>query len=251
MQTQYSVMYVSSSYTHDNNSDAAPRSEIYDFYQKIVRYHRQYLTGTGPRRIYISRRTWLHNNFSNIGTNYTMRRRLENEDALVDILGQNGFEEIFTENLSTLEKIDIFANADYVVGALGGGVCNVLFSPTRTKLLCLASPSFLDVNARFVYSFSHVNVILFHDTMHVEPGKFKRFMRVACPTRGIVGEITHIDHDYLEILYSKENVAGWNAQNKFESISLHRDECTPLDAGLNSAWRINLDTFSTALHSFL
>ena len=249
METCYSQVYLSSSYTHDNNSNVEPREEIYTLYQKLGEECAPSLSGKGPRRIYISRRTWLHGDFSNIGTNYTTRRKLENEDELVNMLASYGFTEIFTENLTTLEKLDYFRHAEIVVGALGGGVCNVLFSPPQTRLLCLVSPTFLDVNARFAYSLNHVQLQWFRDSSHVETGPFKQFMRISCPSRDIVGEITEVGDDTLTVAYTRETVAGWNAQNSFESICLPQSECFALDAGLNSAWRIDLKKFEHALVS--
>ena len=87
--TLYSEIYVSTSYTHDIDSNLPPRKEIYDFYQNIVSIVKKkyiYTNVSTPQKIYVSRRTWLHNNFSNIGTNYTTRRRLVNEDEIVQSL---------------------------------------------------------------------------------------------------------------------------------------------------------------------
>jgi hypothetical protein len=249
MQTRYAAVYLSSSYTHDNNSNAEPREEIHYLYKQLLRNCAPRLSSNGSRRIYISRRTWLHGDFSNIGTNYTTRRKLENEDDLVSMLSRYGFTEVFTENLTTLEKLDYFQHAEVVVGALGGGVCNVLFSPPKTKLLCLVSPTFLDVNARFAFSLNRVQLQWFRDASHVESGRFKQFMRVSCPSRGIVGEITEVRDNDLIVAYTRETVAGWNAQNSFESICLPQSECIALDSGLNSAWRIDLNLFEQALKS--
>jgi hypothetical protein len=133
--TLYKTIYISTSYTHDIDSNLPPRKEIYEFYKQIVEIvkSRNQLENI-PKKIYVSRRTWLHNNFSNIGTNYTTRRKMINEDELVEKLISEGFTEVFTENLTTIEKILYFANATHVVGAIGGGISNVLFSPKDTKL---------------------------------------------------------------------------------------------------------------------
>jgi capsular polysaccharide biosynthesis protein len=251
MNTRYSTVFLSSSYTHDHRSEAPPREEIYPLYRDLVRKNAHKFHGKGPKKIYISRRTWLHGDYSNIGTNYTNRRRLENEDALVEMLRGHGFTEVFTEKLSTLEKLDYFSNAEIVVGALGGGVCNVLFSPIEAKLLCLVSPTFLDVNARFSYSLNRVKLSWFLHTKHVETGTFKRFMRVSCPSQGIVGEVTAVHETSLDVAYTSEIVAGWNAQNSFNSVQLEKKDCVPLDAGLNSAWLVDLNAFKSSLQGIL
>ena len=132
-QTKYKEIYISTSYTHDIDSNLPPRKEIFDFYKEIVNIvHSKYNNIKTPKKIYISRRTWLHNDFSNIGTNYTTRRKLVNEDELVEKLIKEGYVEIFTEKLSTIEKIQYFSNATHVIGAIGGGIANVLFSPHST-----------------------------------------------------------------------------------------------------------------------
>ena len=238
--TLYSEVYVSTSYTHDIDSNLPPRKEIYNFYQNIVsivkdNYSANVVT---PQKIYISRRTWLHNDFSNIGTNYTTRRRLVNEDELVENLKREGFVEIFTENLTTLEKILYFANATHVVGAIGGGISNVLFSPKTTKLEALVSPTFLDVNRRFKYSLDCVDVNYNFNTEHVEKTEFKTYMRVKTKDGNIVGEIEKIYDNKLLVSYTDGSNTGWNAQNHYKQVELNMEEVERLDNGLNSHWKI-------------
>ena len=238
--TLYSEVYVSTSYTHDIDSNLPPRKEIYNFYQNIVsivkdNYSANVVT---PQKIYISRRTWLHNDFSNIGTNYTTRRRLVNEDELVENLKREGFVEIFTENLTTLEKILYFANATHVVGAIGGGISNVLFSPKTTKLEALVSPTFLDVNRRFKYSLDCVDVNYNFNTEHVEKTEFKTYMRVKTKDGSIIGEIEKVYDNKLLVSYTDGSNTGWNAQNHYKQVELNMEEVERLDNGLNSHWKI-------------
>lgn len=249
--TMYSNVYVSTSFTHDIDSNLPPRNEIYDFYQNIVstvkdRYNMSVVT---PRKIYVSRRTWLHNDFSNIGTNYTTRRRLVNEDELVEKLQGDGYEEVFTEKLSTVEKIIYFANATHVVGAIGGGISNVLFSPKTTKLEAIVSPTFLNVNNRFRYSLDCVDVNYDFNTEHVEKTEFKTYMRVktnndhTSDIKGmsvghIVGEIEKIYDNKLLVSYTDGSNTGWNAQNEYKQIELNKQDVEKLDDGLNSPWKI-------------
>ena len=236
--TLYSEIYVSTSYTHDIDSNLPPRKEIYDFYQNIVSIVKNkysYTNVSTPQKIYVSRRTWLHNDFSNIGTNYTTRRRLVNEDELVENLKREGFTEIFTENLTTVEKIMYFANATHVVGAIGGGISNVLFSPKTTKLEALVSPIFLDVNRRFKYSLDCVDVNYNFNTEHVEKTEFKTYMRVKTKD-GSIGEIEKIYDNKILVSYTDGSNTGWNAQNKFKKVELNIEEVEKLDNGLNSPW---------------
>ena len=238
--TIYKEIYISTSYTHDFDSNLPPRNEIYDLYQLIVKNVKNsdkfYNT---PKKIYVSRRTWLHNDFSNIGTNYTTRRRLVNEDELVEKLTLKGYQEVFTEKLSTIEKILYFANATHVVGAIGGGISNVLFSPKDTKLEALVSPTFLDVNKRFKYSLDIVNVNYNFNSKHVEESEFKTYMRVKSKDNKIVGEIEKIvNNKKLLLSYTDGSNTGWNAQNNYKQIELNLDDVIKLDNGLNSPWII-------------
>jgi hypothetical protein len=238
--TMYNTIYVSTSYTHDIDSNLPPRDEIYGFYQTIVKTVKDKSSPLHetPKKIYVSRRTWLHNDFSNIGTNYTTRRRLVNEDELVEKLICDGYVEIFTEKLSTIEKILYFANATHVVGAIGGGVSNVLFSPKYTKLEVLVSPTFLDVNTRFKYSLGCVDVTYNTNTHHVENGNFKTYMRVKSKDGTFIGEIEKIYDTKLLISYTNGSNIGWNSQSNYDQKEVNMCDVDKLDDGLNSPWEI-------------
>jgi capsular polysaccharide biosynthesis protein len=238
--TIYSTIYVSTSYTHDIDSNLPPRKEIYTFYQDIVDIIKKKSSKSiydTPKKIYVSRRTWLHNDFSNIGTNYTTRRKLVNEDELVENLLQKGYEEVFTEKLSTIEKILYFANATHIVGAIGGGISNVLFSPKISKLEVLVSPTFLDVNKRFKYSLDCVDVTYNNNTEHTEKSLFKTYMRIKTKDSLIVGEIEKIYDNKLLVSYTPDSSnTGWNSQNIYKQIELDMEDVIKLDNGLNSPW---------------
>jgi hypothetical protein len=236
--TVYKTIYVSTSYTHDIDSNLPPRNEIYSFYQDIANNVKSKHILNTPPKIYVSRRSWLHGDFSNIGTNYTTRRRLVNEDELVEKLILDGYEEVFTENLTTIEKILYFANASHVVGAIGGGISNVLFSPKNTKLEALVSPTFLDVNTRFKYSLDCVDVIYNMNSAHVEKDEFKTYMRVKTTDGMIVGEIEKIYDNKLLVSYTDGSNTGWNAQSRYEQIELNKEDVIKLDNGLNSPWKV-------------
>jgi len=237
--TIYKDIYISNSYTHNEDSNLPPRKEIYDFYQKIVKIvkSKNDIKYT-PNKIYISRRTWMHNNFSNIGTNYTTRRKLVNENELVEKLKKEGFIEVFTENLTTIEKICYFSNATHVVGAIGGGISNVLFSPKNTKLEVIVSPTFLDINLRFKYSLDCVDVYYNYNTEHYEKTDFKTFMRVKTKDNRIIGEINKLYDNKLLVSYTNEFNVGWNFENKYEKIELNINDVEKIDNGLNSPWVI-------------
>lgn len=236
--TIYSEIYVSSSYTHGIDSNKPPREEIYSFYKDIVSKVTSFKTDNKyPKKIYISRRTWLHNDFSNIGTNYTQRRRMENEDELVEYLKSIGYEEVFTEKLSTIEKIEMFSSVESVVSAIGGGSCNVLFSNENCKHYCIVSPTFLDVNYRFIYSLDKVKTHYIKETEHLEKDNWKKYMRVRCGD--VIGEVEEVYRDKLLVSYTDKFVAGWNSQMKLKKELFEKRLCNPLDSGLNSPWKIS------------
>ena len=236
--TNYKTIYLSTSYTHDIDSNLPPRNEIYSFYQHIVKNVKEKYNLKTPSKIYVSRRTWLYADFSNIGTNYTTRRKLVNEDELVEKLISEGYEEVFTENLTTIEKILYFANATHVVGAIGGGISNVLFSPKTTKLKALVSPTFLDINTRFKYSLDCVDVTYNMNSEHVEKDEFKSYMRVKTKDETIFGEIEKIYDNKLLVSYTDGSNTGWNAQSKYKQIELNKEDVIKLDNGLNSPWKM-------------
>jgi len=238
--TLYTEIYISTSYTHDFDSNSPPREEIYDFYKEIVKIVNRNNTKINfPKNVYISRRTWIHNDLTNIGTNYTTRRKLINENELVDFLTKNGYTEIFTETLSTVDKILLFSSVDNVIGAIGGGICNVLFSNKETKLTALVSPTFLDINKRFKFSLDNVDTTYFMGTKHYETGYWKKYMRVK--VNDIIGEIEEVYDDSLLISYTNEFVAGWNSNIEFKKNVFKKESCQKLDNGLNSSWIFDIN----------
>jgi len=240
-ETEYSNIYISTSYTHDIDSNLPPRKEIFDFYKHFVNIvNERYSIKTTPKKLYISRRTWLHNDFSNIGTNYTTRRKLVNEDELVDKLIKEGYKEIFAEKLTTIEKIQYFSNATHVIGAIGGGLANVVFSKKNTKLKAIISPTFLDVNSRFKFCLDCVDVEYDMRTKHVENTEFKTYMRVKTLDGSIVGEIEKIYDNKILVSYTDGSNTGWNSQSKYKKIELNINNVEKLDNGLNSPWKLYL-----------
>ena len=237
--TLYSSVYISSSYTHDGMSNIPPRQEVYQLYTELVN---KVANTETPKKIYVSRRAHKHGIYDNIGTNYTSRRSLVNEDELVSFLESQGYVEVFTELLSTSDKISLFKNCTHVVGAIGGGLCNVLFSRPETKLTAIMSPYFMKINSRFNYSFANVQARYFTDTEHVEKSFYKKYMRVRLKSTNIIGEIEAVG-EKLYVSYSTNQVAGWNAQTKYQQVLVSPTEVDVIDNGLNSAWKMNINTF--------
>lgn len=250
--TVYNNTYISTSYTHGGLSNLPPRKEIYDFYKNItdivLKKYNKLNNINYPDKIYISRRTWINKDLSNIGTNYTTRRKLINEDDIVNTLTNKfGFVEIFAENFTTIEKILYFNNAKIIVGSIGGGLCSVLFANPNTKLISIVSPYFLEINSRFKYSLDVVNTIYITDTYNIEKGKFKKYMRVKSKFKNIIGEIEEVYDDSILVSYTSGTNVGWNSQNNYNKIILKNNEVDILDNGLNSMWCVNFKCISVNL----
>jgi len=238
----YGHVFISSSYTHGIDSNLPPRKEIFSLYRdmaNVLSTHKNFKDT--PEKIYVSRRTWIHNDLSNIGTNYTSRRRLMNEDSLVDFLEKKGFVELFTENLTSAEKILTFSNARYIIGPIGGGLANVLFSKRSCKLVAIVSPTFLEVNKRFRYCLNNVDTSYFFDTSHIESSDFKKYMRIK--NGNLIGEIEEIFEDSVLVSFSKDKIAGWNSKQDHDKTVIKKENCIRLDGGLNSAWSLDMEKF--------
>lgn len=236
----YKEMYISSSLTHGGFSNDPPENEIFDIYNKLSN-NISLNVSNFPKRIYISRRTWFNKDVSNIGTNYTTRRKMMNEDILVEELKKYDIHEIFTENLSTDEKISLFSNADLVIGSIGGGMANLLFSKAETKSIVIVTPFFLDINSRFRYSMDHTNITYFNEVeTYKENNEIPLYCRVKINDNGQIGEITNFkDNKYL-ISLSNNDVAGFNDQCQFDLKWYSKNEFDLLDHGLNSPYTLNV-----------
>jgi hypothetical protein len=242
----YSKIYISSSATHGGHSNNPPRKEIFLIYN-LIKSKTKTLNYTTPQYIYISRRTWINKDISNIGTNYTTRRKMMNEDLLVEKLINLGFIEIFAENLTTNEKINIFSNAKIIVGSIGGGMANLLFCTKKTISIVIVTPHFLDINYRFIYSLESSNVKYFYDVITY---KENNLIPLYCRAKIInekslhfnkIGEIIDFNNDKYVINLSNNDIAGFNNIFKYEQHEFKYHELKLLDNGLNSPYIVNLD----------
>ena len=157
----YKTVLVGSSLTHNRLSNSPPHKGVYEVIDRMKNFYK------GAEKIYISRRSWVHNNTDNIGTNKTMERRCVNEDNVAKLFASYGFKEVFCELMTMKEKIGMFSFAKYIAGPIGGGMVNTIFSPPDTKVLSINSPTFFDINKRFEYSMSHTDLTHFNDTEFV------------------------------------------------------------------------------------
>jgi capsular polysaccharide biosynthesis protein len=225
--TEYMKVIVASSPTHEGCSNEPPQDSIWAVYNQM-RKSAGIPTRTWPKKVYISRRSWIHGDTSNMGTNYTTRRRLMCEDEFVEALKVNGYVEVFCEKLTMTEKIHLFAEATHVVGAIGGGMCNLVFSRPNCIVTCIASPDFERINHRFLYTMFHTNLTVFRDT--VSTSMLYRRAKVG-PN---IGEIIAEDDETFTLALG--NGTTWNQTDTSNELCVSKKECELLDQGLNSPW---------------
>lgn len=250
----YSTIFVSSSLTHGGYSNNPPRSEIYEVYN-IINTNIQLTNDILKNKyIYISRRTWINNDKTNIGTDYTTRRKMINEDELVERLVKLGFVEIFAENLTTDEKIYMFSNAEIVIGSIGGGMANLLFCGKTTKSIIIVTPYFLDINYRFKYSLENSDYNYFTEVKtYKQYNNIPLFCRVKLNTINRIGEI--IEYNYVDDKYlvniSENDIAGFNNSINYRSEWFNESEFSLIDNGLNSPYIVNIDNLIGLIKNIL
>ena len=243
----YSIIYVGTSFTHGNHSNEPPDEHVYDFFLKMYKtldmknINDKYLN---IKKMYVSRRSHKNTDTSNIGTNYTSRRTLINEDNVVSMLTNNGFVEVFTEHLNVDEKIFLFHNCTHIVGSIGGGMANLLFSTKQTKSFVIVSPFFMDINNRFRYSMENTDISYFYNTKVYKDNhsNVSLFCRVQITDNksshlGKIGEIIkHINDEVYLITVSNNDIAGFNNVNQLQTIEFSEKQFKLLDNGLNSPY---------------
>ena len=88
-----------------------------------------------PRRIFVSRKS---------------NRRIVNMSEIESIFIKYGFEIVYCEEMSFIEQVQLFNNAEFVAGPTGAALTNILFCNPGTKFICL-----IPKKARF-YSYSTI-----------------------------------------------------------------------------------------------
>ena len=247
----YKEVYVSSSLTHGGYSNNPPRKETYKIYDVIknnINHENINEKYKNIQKIYISRRTE-NNDKSNIGTDYTSRRKMINEYAFVNELIKYGFVEIFSENLNTDEKIYLFLNSKTIIGSIGGGMSNLLFSEPQCESFVIVTPFFLDINYRFKYSMEHTNIKYINDTKtYIEDNKIPLYCRVKIVDKTSVyfekyGEISEYNKNNKKYLIniSNNDISGFNNNIQFDNEWFLEDKFILLDNGLNSPYTVDIN----------
>lgn len=247
--TVYETVFVGTSLTHGGFSNSPPSPEARDVWDRLrnaavdIPCERSL-----PEKFYISRRSWVHGQTENLGTNYTGRRRCLNEDHLVEELNKSGYTEVFLELYSMKDKIHLFQNAESVVGCSGGGMCNLLFVNKEARAFCIMTPQFLDVNYRFKFSMDQCSLTMV-DACLVAPGKedISLYMRVKISDSrsdyyGCIGEVEGFgEGGTFVVRLSGNDVAGFSQSFPMETHTFTRESFVPLDKGLNSPFYCDVD----------
>lgn len=76
---------------------------------------------------------------ANLRNPLRQRRRFLNEEKLIEKLKKYGFKSYCLENMSIEEQIDLFYDAEFVIGAHGAGLSNIVFSKDIGVLELFAS----------------------------------------------------------------------------------------------------------------
>jgi len=92
-----------------------------------------------PERIYVSRQG-------------TPRRRIENHEALEELLARSGFETVHPERLAVAEQARLFDGARVIVAPHGSGLANLAFCRAGTQVIELFPPDMTGQSHYFVLS---------------------------------------------------------------------------------------------------
>lgn len=87
------------------------------------------LSPDNPKRIYISRSDASH-------------RFLLNEREVLPVVERYGFVPVELDTMPFAEQVGLFANAEAVLGVHGGGLSNIVFCPSGTKVIEIFSPKY-------------------------------------------------------------------------------------------------------------
>ena len=132
-----------------NGKRCRPPIEQYDLLRECIRIAKMRAPAApslSEGKVYISRRAHanpLNNRKHIVGEDNTIKRGLTNEDAVVEILTQLGYDEIFGENLTLAEKIVVFNSMQKYISTAGAGVANILWTmPNECSVGGIHTPGF-------------------------------------------------------------------------------------------------------------
>ncbi len=109
--------------------------------KKMINLSKKFSKNNYPKKVYLSRRN-LKNHWHN--------RVLINEDEVVNLLNKYGYQEVFSDELSMVDEINLFNNAQWVITPIGSGCTNILFSNENSKWCIITSERY-----RETYTMAH------------------------------------------------------------------------------------------------
>ena len=109
-----------------------------------------------PKKIYIDR--------SDSTSNVSHLRTLINENEIIDFLKEENFVTLRLSELSFLDQVNYFNNADYIIGLHGGGFTNLTFCKNNTKIIEFKTHK----TGKMYENISHLNNLK-HHTIACEP----------------------------------------------------------------------------------
>jgi capsular polysaccharide biosynthesis protein len=68
-------------------------------------------------------------------------RKIHNQEQVEIFLSRYGFETVYLEGMSTRDQILLFQSAEFIIGAHGAGLSNLLFCEAGTKVIELSPAS--------------------------------------------------------------------------------------------------------------
>lgn len=116
---------------------------------KAFRGHERYHYRTPPWAYHFLRQTFLPKVLEKphrrlyVSRNKASFRRLVNEQELLGILEDLGFENVFLEDYTVAEQAKLFSEASCVVAPHGAGLTNIVFCQEGTKVIELFAPRWL------------------------------------------------------------------------------------------------------------
>lgn len=121
------IHYLPANYLNHNKISAS--SVLFNY--KVIDYIKNKILESSQKTNKISRKVYLSR------ANYS--KRSYNDSEIKDFLSKNGFETIYPEKLSIQEQVNLFGNANIIVGASGAALTNIVFCKKNTKIIVLAA----------------------------------------------------------------------------------------------------------------
>lgn len=108
-------------------------------------------------------------------------RKMVNENEVFDVFAKKGFKRYELEKMSFLQQVALFKQAEYVVGATGSGLSNILFCQPGTQVI-----EIMQELRDITFCTLAEGAELKHDFIETKkpyPGSYKNILNVFMPTK--------------------------------------------------------------------